>query len=132
MVNHFVTGVLATNEEMVAHMRIAGWTAPIYNISGLAFGKEEVLERIGGVDNIKPFNDRPRRVGFAARWDQEKQPGFFMDLIEMYSELTTQPCEFAIYSGGALRSNNPDYVTRAREMEQAGKLKIYDNINKND
>jgi hypothetical protein len=26
MVNHFVTGVLATNEEMVAHMRIAGWT----------------------------------------------------------------------------------------------------------
>jgi DNA protecting protein DprA len=30
--------VLATNEEMVAHMRIAGWSAPIYNISGLAFG----------------------------------------------------------------------------------------------
>ena len=46
MVNEFVTGVLATNEEMVAHMRIAGWTAPIYNISGLAFGKQEVLERI--------------------------------------------------------------------------------------
>ena len=132
MVNHFVTGVLATNEEMVAHMRIAGWTAPIYNISGLAFGKEEVLERIGGVANIKPFNDRPRRVGFAARWDQEKQPGFFMDLIEMYSELTSEPCEFAIYSGGPLRSNNLDYVTRAREMEQAGKLKIYDNISKND
>ena len=42
MVNEFVTGVLATNEEMVAHMRIANWTAPIYNISGLAFGKEEV------------------------------------------------------------------------------------------
>jgi hypothetical protein len=132
MVNEFVDGVLATNEEMVAHMRIAGWTAPIYNISGLAFGKEEVLERIGGVDNIKPFNDRPRRVGFAARWDQEKQPGFFMDLIEMYGELTTEPCEFAIYSGGALRSNNPDYVTRAREMEAAGKLKIFDNLSKNE
>ena len=132
MVNEFVDGVLATNEEMVAHMRIAGWTAPIYNISGLAFGKEEVLERIGGVANIKPFNDRPRRVGFAARWDQEKQPGFFMDLIEMYGELTTEPCEFAIYSGGALRSNNPDYVTRAREMEAAGKLKIFDNLSKNE
>jgi hypothetical protein len=52
MVNQFVTGVLATNEEMVAHMRIAGWTAPIYNISGLAFGKQEVLERIGGAQNI--------------------------------------------------------------------------------
>jgi hypothetical protein len=132
MVNHFVTGVLATNEEMVAHMRIAGWTAPIYNISGLAFGKEEVLERIGGASNIKPFADRPRRVGFAARWDQEKQPGFFMDLIEMYGELTSEPCEFAIYSGGSLRSNNPAYVTRARAMEAAGKLKIYDNITKNE
>jgi hypothetical protein len=132
MVNQFVTGVLATNEEMVAHMRIAGWTAPIYNISGLAFGKEEVLERIGGSANIKPFNDRPRRVGFAARFDQEKQPGFFMDLIEMYHELTSEPCEFAIYSGGPLRSNNPEYVARARAMEAAGQLKIYDNITKNE
>jgi hypothetical protein len=132
MVNQFVTGVLATNEEMVAHMRIAGWTAPIYNISGLAFGKEEVLERIGGSTNIRPFADRPRRVGFAARFDQEKQPGFFMDLIEMYGELTTEPCEFAIYSGGPLRSNNPEYVARARAMEAAGKLKIYDNITKNE
>ena len=132
MVNEFVTGVLATNEEMVAHMRIAGWTAPIYNISGLAFGKAEVLERIGGVEHITPFSQRTRRVGFAARFDQEKQPGFFMDLIEMYGELTPEPCEFAIYSGGPLRSNNPEFVERARRMEVEGKLKIYDNISKNE
>jgi hypothetical protein len=117
---------------MVAHMRIAGWSAPIYNISGLAFGKSEVLERIGGAKNIRSFADRPRRVGFAARWDQEKQPGFFMDLIEMYSELTSEPCEFVIYSGGPLRSNNQEYVDRARRMEADGKLKIYDNISKNE
>ena len=133
MVNEFVDGVLATNEEMVAHMRIAGWRAPIYNISGLAFGKKEVLERIGGADNVKPFQDRKKRVGFAARFDQEKQPGFFMDLIEMYhAQGRHKDVEFAIYSGGALRSNNPDFVTRARRMEAAGKLKIYDNITKND
>jgi hypothetical protein len=132
MVNHFVTGVLATNEEMVAHMRIAGWTAPIYNISGLAFGKDEVLGRVGGSSKITPFADRPRRVGFAARFDQEKQPGFFMDLIEMYGELTSEPCEFAIYSGGPLRSNNPEYVERARRMEADGRLLIYDNISKNE
>jgi hypothetical protein len=132
MVNEFVTAVLATNEEMVAHMRIAGWTAPIYNISGLAFGREEVLERIGGADNIQPFGDRPRRVAFAARFDQEKQPGFFMDLIEMYGLLTTEPCEFVIYSGGELRSNNPELVARARRLEQEGKLKIYDNLKKDE
>jgi hypothetical protein len=124
--------VLATNEEMVAHMRIAGWTAPIYNISGLAFGKDEVLERIGGLANVKPFAERPRRVAFAARFDQEKQPGFFMDLIDMYAQLTTEPCEFAIMSGGPLRSNNPEYVARARQMQQQGRLAIYENLSKND
>jgi len=132
MVNHFVTAVLATNEEMVAHMRIAGWTAPIYNISGLAFGKEEVLERIGGAENIRPFADRPLRVGFAARFDQEKQPGFFMDLIEMTRELTDLPIEFCVYSGGELRSNNPEYIRRARDLEARGELKIFDNITKNE
>ena len=133
MVNHFVTGVLATNEEMVAHMRIAGWTAPIYNISGLAFGKEEVLERIGGQDKVRPFQDRAMRVGFAARFDQEKQPGFFMDLIEMYqAQGRHKNVEFSIFQGGPLRSNNQDYVLRARQMEKDGRLKIYENLKKND
>jgi glycosyltransferase involved in cell wall biosynthesis len=136
MVNDIVTAsggaVLATNEEMVMHMKVAGWTAPVYNISGLAFGKAEVLERIGGVSNIQPFEDRPSRVGFAARFDQEKQPGFFMDLIDMFHDQYPVVVEFCIYSGGELRSNNPEYIARARAMEAAGKLKIYDNISKNE
>jgi hypothetical protein len=129
MVNHFATAVLASNEEMVAHMRIAGWTAPIYNISGLAFGKEEVQERIGGADKIRPFWDRTRRVGFAARFDQEKQPGFFMDLAERYQEFSVT--KFAVFSGGPLRSNNPEYVERARRLKEQGKLEIYENLTKN-
>ena len=132
MVNEFVTGVLATNEEMVAHMRIAGWRAPIYNISGLAFGKTEVLERIGGAENIRPFADRKMRVGFAARFDQEKQPGFFMDLVEkIKSQPNGQNISFAIFQGGPLRSNNPEYVERARRLQQKGLLEIYENLNKN-
>ena len=131
MVNEFVTGVLATNEEMVAHMRIAGWSAPIYNISGLAFGKQEVLERIGGADNIRPFHERQLRVGFAARFDQEKQPGFFMDLAEQYQKIDPS-VKFAIFQGGPLRSNNPEYVARARKLADAGLLEIHENLNKND
>lgn len=128
MCNDFVTGVLATSEEMVAHMRIAGWRAPIYNVSGLAFGKQEVQER---VESITPFEQRPMRVGFAARWDQEKQPGFFMDLIEQWHREAPYPVEFAIYQGGELRSNNPEYVTRARQMAQQGQLRIYEYLSKN-
>ena len=71
-------------QEMVMHMKVAGWeNKNIYNISGLAFGKEEVRGRVPG--ELKPFNQRAYRVGFAARWDQEKQPDFYMDLIELYN-----------------------------------------------
>jgi len=132
MVNCFVSGVLATNEEMVAHMRIAGWKAPIYNISGLAFGKEEVLERIGGSQNIKPFDQRKMRVGFAARFDQEKQPDFYMDLIEMWATQGPYPVEFAIFQGGPLRSNNQKYIDRARNLQARGLLTIYEDLKKND
>ena len=130
MVCEFAT-VLATNEEMVAHMKIAGWEAPVYNISGLAFGKEEVLERIGGKANIKPFDQRTMRVGFAARFDQEKQPDYFMDLVEEYTKVYPH-VKFAIFQGGPLRSNNPKYVERARQLQAQGKLEIYENLSKND
>ena len=134
MLNEFVTGVLASNEEMVAHMKIANWKAPIYNISGLAFGKEEVQSR---VDHIKPWHERKNRVVFAARWDQEKQPDFFMDLVEktveqMKTWRPTNPVEFAIVQGGPLRSNNPKYIERARKLEAEGKLTILENQKKND
>ena len=130
MCNEFVTGVLATNEEMVAHMKIANWKAPIYNISGLSFGKDEVQSR---VPNRKPFEERTMRVIFGARWDQEKQPGFFMDMIEhWYANKRLPPVEFCICVGGPLRSNNQVYVDRARQMEKEGTLKIYENLKKNE
>ena len=130
MCNEFVTGVLATNEEMVAHMKIANWKAPVYNISGLSFGKEEVQSRI---KDVKPFEERTMRVIFGARWDQEKQPGFFMDMIEhWYANKRLPPVEFCICVGGPLRSNNKVYVDRARLMEKEGTLKIYENLKKND
>ena len=128
MVNQFAT-VLATNEEMIAHMRIANWEAPLYNISGLSFGKAEVQGRIG-VDNIKSFDQRNNRVIFAARFDQEKQPDFYMDVIEMV--LQQRPdTEFAVLSGGPLRSNNQKYLDRAYKMQDEGKLKIYEDLKKN-
>lgn len=130
MVCSSVAGVLATNEEMVAHMRVAGWDVPIYNISGLAFGKNEVIERVGG--KIKPFNDRRLRVVFSARWDQEKQPDFYMDLIEAWRErFPSKDVEFVVCSGGELKSNNDSYMARTRKMVEDGKLVIYDNLDKN-
>jgi hypothetical protein len=120
--------ILATNEEMVAHMRIANWSAPIYNISGLSFGKEEVQNR---VENIKPFIERSQRVVFGARWDQEKQPQFYMDLATEYKKKHPD-VEFAICQGGPLRSNNEFYVQEARHLAKEGILTIHENLKKNE
>jgi hypothetical protein len=129
MVDSFVDGVLASNEEMVMHMKIAGWEAPIYNISGLAFGKEEVRER---VSEIKPFLIRKHRIVFAARWDQEKQPDFFMDVIEEFNNrYGNKTAEFAVLSGAPLRSNNSSYMERTYKMRSEGSLKIYEDLDKN-
>jgi len=128
MVNEFVDGVLASNEEMVANMRIAGWNANIYNISGLAFGKSEVLDRVG---KIKNFHDRKQRVVFSARWDQEKQPDFYMDLIEEFNKRHPNNVEFCVCSGSKLRSNNQSYMKRTQKMVAEGKLVIYEDLDKN-
>ena len=135
MVDSFVSGVLATNEEMVMHMKIAGWKAPIYNISGLAFGKAEVQGRVA---EIKPFADRKMRVVFSARWDQEKQPDFYMDLIEAWhaqpwnSQPGLEQVEFCVCSGGKLKSNSDSYMQRTRDLVERGLLTIYEDLEKNE
>jgi hypothetical protein len=115
---------------MVMNMKIAGWEAPIYNISGLAFGKDEVRER---VSSIKPFTERKHRVVFSARWDQEKQPDFYMDLIEAWHERhPNRYVEFCICSGAKLKSNNDSYMQRTRDMQARGLLTVNEDLNKND
>lgn len=118
--------ILATNEEMVTHLKIAGITqAPLYNISGLSFGKAEVLERVG--NHVNKFQNRPDRVVFAARFDREKQPHFFMDVVE---RLQGTGITFEVLQGGPLRSNDPSALKRAREMQKDGKLIILENLTK--
>jgi len=132
MVDSFADGVLASNEEMVMHMKIAGWKAPIYNISGLAFGKQEVRSRVLGP--LKPFNERAMRVAFSARWDQEKQPDFYLDVIEeFYNRYSVyRDVGFCVFSGSKLKSNNDSYMKRTREFQEKGWLTIFEDLEKND
>lgn len=135
MVDKFADIVLASNEEMAMHMKVAGWKAPIYNISGLAFSRDEVRSR---VDKLIPFKERKVRVCFSARWDQEKQPDFYMDLIEEWNRrhdaaIPNSPrVEFAIFSGAKLKSNNDSYMARTRDLQERGLLTIYEDLGKND
>ena len=131
MVDSFADIILASNEEMAMHMKVAGWEGNIYNISGLAFGKAEVRGRVAG--DLKPFEERAMRVGFAARWDQEKQPDFYMDLIEAWNDNFHLPrVEFCIFSGAKLKSNNDSYMARTRDLQARGLLTVYEDLEKND
>ena len=130
MVDEFVTGIIVASEEFVAHLRTAGFKKPIY-VTGLPFGKEEVQER---VPNPKPLNERSNRVGFAARWDDEKQPHFYMDLAEEYYKIDPT-VEFAIFCGHPeLKSSDQEYVDRALALQEGdtANFKIYTGLKKND
>jgi len=130
MVDEFVTGIIVASEEFVAHLRTAGFKKPIY-VTGLPFGKEEVQERI---PNPKPLIERSNRVGFAARWDDEKQPHFYMDLAEAYYKIDPT-VEFAIFCGHPeLKSSDPEYVKRAYELQDGNtaNFKIYTGLKKDD
>jgi glycosyltransferase involved in cell wall biosynthesis len=112
MCDHVVSGICVASEEFAAHLRIAGLLAPIY-VTGLPYGKEEVRGRI---DSNIPLNQRKKRVAFAARWDDEKQPDFYMDLAEAYYKIDPE-VEFAVFCGHPeLKSNNQSYVERAQTL----------------
>ena len=113
MCDHVVDGICVANEEFAANLRIAGMLAPIY-VTGLPFGKQEVQSR---VPQTKPLNQRKKRVAFAARWDDEKQPDFYMDLAERFYEIDPD-VEFAVFCGHPeLKSNNQNYVDRALSLQ---------------
>jgi hypothetical protein len=135
MADSFVDVVLASNEEMVMHMKVAGWESKVYNISGLAFGQDEVRERVSG--DLKPFDQRTMRVSFAARTDAEKQPHFYLDFIQAWHDKhkdnhPMNTVEFAIFSGSQLRGNDQRAIDRIREFESRGLIKVYENLAKND
>lgn len=110
LVDSFVDGILVASDEMVAHLTIAGFKAPIF-VTGLPYGKAEVASR---VPSLSPWATRPKRVSFAARWDEEKQPHFFMDVIEKVWE-TDPSVEFQVLTGNAqLKSSDATALARAQ------------------
>jgi len=130
MLDARVDGILVANEEFVAHLRTAGFKAPIY-VTGLPFGKSEVQ---GRVPQINELEFRTRRVGFAARWDDEKQPDFYMDLAEQYFKYDPT-VEFAVFCGHpTLKSSNAKYVERALTLQNSNRanFKVYTGLKKND
>lgn len=116
-------GILVASEELVAHLRICGFESPIY-VTGLPFGKAEVLERA----TPAAWADRENRVVFAARWDSEKQPQFFAEVVEEVRSVSPET-KFTILSGSrSLRSNDPALL----EIPQKYGIEVKAGLSKNE
>lgn len=128
MVNTFVDGIILSSEEMIGYAQAAGWPMhKCYNIGGLTFNTDEVHSR---VDQIKPFSDRPYTVAFSSRWDDEKQPLFYLEVARVFSELHPEMnAKFVVYQGGPVKSNNKDNL---RALANSKYVTAYPNLPKNE
>lgn len=128
MVDSFVDGILVASEEMVSYLRIAGFKAPIY-VTGLPFGKLEVQRR---VKNKIQWKGRQKLVSYAARWDDEKQPLFFLEVAAAVKAIDPA-IRFQVLTGSAkLRSNNPMLLKAAEKAVKSGLIRIWEGLSKDE
>lgn len=125
MVDKTITGIFMANTAMGPFMRTALFNAPLY-VTGLPFDKDEVRSR---VPSYKPLNQRSKRIIFSSRWAYEKQPDFFMNMIEQ-SGLVDEGYEFAILQGSPTLRGPDKFVKRAYDMQERGLLKVYVSLSK--
>lgn len=118
-------GILVASEELVYHLRIAGFKAPIY-VTGLPFGKEEVLERA----TPAPWEQRQKKVVFAARWDSEKQPAFYCELARMIrDDFGRKDIEFEILTGHKqLKSDKQEHL----DLLKKAPIRVREGLSKNE
>lgn len=132
MVNNFVDYLCIASTDMALHFQIAGWKIPVV-VTGLPFGKQEVIERASYKKETSEFTTRPLKVCFAARTDREKQPDFFVQVARETRKLFQgQRIEFAILSGKRLASNDPEILTCLETARQDGEITIYEDLSKED
>lgn len=109
-------------------MRAAMFGAPVH-VVGLPFDKNEVRERMKA--ELRPLQQRASRVVFSSRFDAEKQPHFFMDVVQALRSHGLSDVEFAVCTGSPeLRSNDPTAIARAKAMASQGQLVIYNGLDK--
>lgn len=118
-------------------MLAADFKAPI-EVTNLPFSMHEVWKRL--TEHDKSFRKisvqelqrkKQNRVLFTSRFDKEKQPHKFLDIVEAaQTDYRLQGTEFYLLQGGNFNSNDQSAVDRARDLEAKGKLTIKTNLKK--
>lgn len=121
MVDNMVDLLICHSEEMVANMRIAGWRSRVA-VTGLPYSLRSVRDR---APPMLPWSARQPNVLFASRFDDEKQPLFFLEVARYWRQTFGSGVNFVFLSGNkALSSNNPNIVQQMREAAEKGLVSI--------
>lgn len=107
------------------------------HVTGHPFSSEEVTERMpcGTGDNGECASwvmERENKVVFSSRWDREKNPVFFLQVVDNVLQRTPN-AKFVLCTGSKeLRSNNLQYVELARTTARLypGRFIIKENLTK--
>jgi hypothetical protein len=105
-------GVFVANTQLAA-MLVGQGLARNVHVVGLPFCSEEVMERMG----VKR-PPREDKVVFSSRWDHEKDPMFFLDVV--WKVLQDRPnTKFVVCtSQKELRSNSPILLGALKNMQE--------------
>lgn len=103
-------------------MRVVGWKCPVYTL-GLPFDKTSVQTLAGA---IPAWENKRVKVIYSSRWDIEKQPWIFCEIVErLHNKI-----EFVVCTGSKELRGLRDSVNWALQLEAEGKLKIIRNATK--
>lgn len=124
--------IFCAAKEMITPAADAGFRifdGQIYKLNpvGHAFNKEAML-RVAGHEHNEELplqSERLNRVVYASRFDSEKNPNFFLDLVEEVSK-ERQDIEFIICTGQTrLLSNDKAIYDRLTELIMYQKVRLY-------
>lgn len=101
----------------------AGYEADHLYKVGLPYNSERLLGQLAERGFMAPV--KQPYVLFSSRFDREKNPDFFMDLVEMNPDIT-----FKLVKPRMHLSNDETVVKRAESLQAAGLLKIVDTSDK--
>lgn len=110
----------------------AGLDSTRTEVVGLPFDIDSVREQ--GPFNVLPWAERPRHVVYASRFDKEKQPHLFMDLVDRTKARDINaPVSFVVCTGSdEVRSNDPSVPERLIQMALDNKLTLHAGCTKAD
>jgi glycosyltransferase involved in cell wall biosynthesis len=114
------TGIICASTVHKELMEVAMLDSCPIHVLGLPYDENDVRRLAGPLPG---WHQRPRQVVYSSRLDREKQPHFFMDIVD---RLAPKGFSFHVCTGSKEpRSNDPSAVERLLAMEAKGRVTIH-------